>query len=98
MLIRVFRALVHPGKQHEFEQFFMNKALPNIKAQPGLVSVMVGKPLDTSPAEFLMVTVWQDVNALKGFAGEQWQNPVIDPDEVHLLKETFVYHYEGAHL
>jgi len=98
MIIRVFRALVHPGKQPEFEQFFMNKALPNIKAQPGLVSVMVGEPIDTSPTEFLMVTVWQDVTALKGFAGEQWRNPVIDPDEVHLLKETFVYHYEATHI
>ena len=45
-----------------------------------------------------MVTVWQEVNAVKGFAGEQWQNPVIDPDEVHWLKETFVYHYQATHL
>ncbi len=96
MIIRVFRALVHPGKQDEFEWFFLNKALPKIKAQPGLVSVMIGKPIETSPTEFLMVTVWQGVNALKGFAGEQWQSPVIDPDEVHLLKETFVHHYTGV--
>ena len=98
MIIRVFRALVHPGMQQDFEQFFMNKALPNIQAQSGLVSVMVGRPLVTSPTEFLMITVWRDVNALKGFAGEQWQNPVIDPDEVHLLKETFVHHYEATHI
>ena len=96
MIVRVFRAIVHPGKQREFEQFFLNKALPKIEAQPGLVSVMVGKPIESSPAEFLMTTVWQDVNALKGFAGEQWQNAVIDPDEVHLLKETFVHHYEAV--
>ena len=98
MIIRVFRALVHPGKQQAFEQFFLNKALPNIKAQPGLVSVMVGNPSDTSPTEFLMVTVWQDVNTLQGFAGEHWPKPVIDPDEVDLLKETLVHHYEATHL
>ena len=27
-------------------------------------------------------------------AGENWQNPVIDPDQVHLLQETFLQHYE----
>ena len=97
MIIRVFRAVIHPGKQDEFEQFFLNKALPMVKAQPGLVSVTVGKPIEISPTEFLMVTVWQDLKAVKGFAGESWQNAVIDPDEVHLLKETFVYHYESAH-
>lgn len=40
MIVRVFRAVVHPGKQHEFRQFFINTALPHIEAQPGLLSVM----------------------------------------------------------
>jgi hypothetical protein len=57
---------------------------------------MVGKPSDVTPNEFLMVMVWQDLNALKGFAGETWQNPVIDPDEADLLSETFVHHFEGV--
>ena len=96
MIIRVFRARIHAGKGQQFEQFFLNKALPTVRARPGLVSVMVGKPLEVTPDEFLMVTVWQDLDALKGFAGENWQNAVIDPDEVDLLTETFVYHYEDA--
>ena len=98
MIIRVFRASVHPGKQREFHQFVLNKALPKIKANPGLVSVMFGEPIDSLSTGFVMVLVWQDLNALKGFAGEQWQNAVIDPDEAHLLKETFVYHYEAAEI
>ena len=87
--------VVHPGQQAEFERFFLNKALPMVKAQRGLVSVMVGTPSVAAPEEFLMTTVWQDLDALKGFAGEHWQNAVIDPDEAHLLKETFVHHYEA---
>ena len=97
MIIRVFRAVVHPGKQREFGQFFINTALPHIKAQSGLVSITVGTPLDTSAHEFLMVMVWQDLNALKGFAGEHWEKPVIHPEGAHLLKETFVSHYNAAH-
>ena len=96
MIIRVFRARIHPGKARQFEEFFLNKALPMVKAKPGLVSVMVGKPLDATSNEFMMTTVWQDVESLKGFAGENWQNPVIDPDEADLLSETFVYHYKDA--
>ena len=96
MLIRVFRAVVHPGQQAEFERFFLNKALPMVKTQRGLVSVMVGTPNAVSPEEFLMISSWQDLDALKGFAGEHWQNAVIDPDEAHLLKESFAYHYEAA--
>ena len=41
-----------------------------------------------------MMMVWRDLQALKEFAGENWQEAVIDPDEVHLLKEAHTYHYE----
>lgn len=49
--------LLHPGKQDEFERFFLNKALPKIKAQPGLVSVIIGKPIETSPTESIRPSV-----------------------------------------
>lgn len=94
MIIRVFRAHVHDGKQAEFERFFLTRALPMVQSHAGVVSVTVGRPLATSPDEFLMISVWRDLDALRGFAGEEWQNPVIDPDEVHLLRETFLDHFE----
>ena len=43
-----------------------------------------------------MVMVWRDLDALKGFTGENWQAAVIHSDEVDLLKETHVYHYDLA--
>lgn len=96
MIVRVFRAQVHEGKQEEFELFFMEKALPMIKSQEGLVAVTVGKPSEQAPTEFMMTTIWRDLDSLKGFAGENWQNPVIDPDEADLLSKTFAHHYELA--
>jgi heme-degrading monooxygenase HmoA len=95
MIIRVFRAIVHDGKQEEFTEFFVNKAIPILKRQRGMLGVTVGKPMSCSPNEFLMVTTWADMKALEGFAGSAWQNAVIDPDEADLLKQTFAHHYEG---
>ena len=40
------------------------------------------------------VTVWEDVESIRAFAGESWQEAVIDPDEEHLLKDTWIQHYE----
>ena len=40
------------------------------------------------------VTVWEDVESIRAFAGERWQHAVITPDEEHLLKETWIGHYE----
>lgn len=39
---------------------------------------------------------WRDLEAVKQFAGENWQTAVIDHEEARLLKETFVYHYHAA--
>jgi hypothetical protein len=32
--------------------------------------------------------------SIRAFAGERWQEAVIDPDEEHLLKDTWIGHYE----
>lgn len=93
MIIRVFRAIVQDGMQSEFQDFFAEKALPRIRQQRGLISVQVGTPSEITPDELLMVTTWRDLDSLKGFAGEDWAEPVIDPAEEHMLKETFLHHY-----
>ena len=96
MIIRFFRAIVHDGRQESFAEFFLKTALPLVQSQDGLVSVSVGLPHEGSPNEFSMVMVWRDLDALKGFAGEDWQQAVVHPDEAHLLRETHVHHYHVA--
>lgn len=93
MILRVFRAVVHEGKQEEFQAFFLNIALPLIRSQNGLVSVSVGLPLDETSCEFCMVMTWRDVDSIRRFAGEGWREAVVHPDEAHLLRETRVEHY-----
>ena len=95
MIVRIFRGIVHEGRQQEFHAFFEKTALPIIREQEGLVSVTVGAPHESSPREFTMITVWSDLEALKGFSGEDWASPVIHPDEEHLLEEVRVHHYHA---
>jgi hypothetical protein len=39
----------------------------------------VGRPRDPSSTEYLYVTVWEDVESIRAFAGERWQEAVITP-------------------
>ena len=94
MIIRVFRPTIHPGKEQEFEAFLRDTAVPLVSRQSGLVAQHVGKPRDRSSTEYVYVTVWEDVESIRAFAGERWQEAVITPDEEHLLKETWIGHYE----
>jgi heme-degrading monooxygenase HmoA len=95
MIIRVFRPTVHPGKEREFEAFLRDTAAPLVSRQSGLLAQHVGRPRDPSSTEYVYVTVWEDVESIRAFAGERWLEAVITPDEEHLLKETWIGHYEA---
>jgi len=93
MIIRVFRARVHDGMQQDFEKFIREHAIPKLRKQSGILSIQLGTPMENTPNEFLVISTWKDLDALKGFTGEQWQEAVIDPAEKDLLAETFLHHY-----
>ena len=94
MIIRVFRPTIRPGKEREFEAFLRDTAVPLVSKQAGLVAQHVGRPRDPSSTEYLYVTVWEDIESIRAFAGERWQEAVITPDEEHLLEDTWIGHYE----
>ena len=94
MIIRVFRPTIHPGKEREFESFLQETAVPLVSRQAGLVSQHLGKSREPSSTEYLYVTVWEDVESIRAFAGERWQEAVIAEDEKDLLKDTWIGHYE----
>jgi len=48
----------------------------------------------SSPDEFVMVTVWKDMEALRAFAGDDWKASVIPESERPLLEVSLVHHYE----
>jgi len=94
MIIRVFRPTIHPGKEREFESFLRDTAVPLVSRQARLVAQHVGRSRDPSSTEFVYVTVWKDVDSIRAFAGDRWQEAVITPDEQHLLKDTWIGHYD----
>lgn len=94
MILRVFRARLKPGAHQAFEKLCYDVSIPLLRAQPGLVTLHVGKSLPEHPDEFVLVSVWKDLESLKGFAGDTWDHPLILPGEAALVQETTVQHYD----
>jgi heme-degrading monooxygenase HmoA len=94
MIIRVFKPTIHAGKESEFESFLRDTAIPLVSRQAGLLAQHVGRSRDPSATEYLYVTVWKDVESIRAFAGARWQEAVITPDDKHLLKHTWIQHYD----
>ena len=94
MIFRVFRATIRPGKVDEFRDMLERPSVPMVKAAKGMLGYYVGEPLDPAVPEFTVTTIWQDLDSLKAFAREDWNLSVIPPEEVPLIAESFIHHYE----
>ena len=71
MIIRVFTPTIHPGKSTEFESFLRDTAQPLVAKQSGLIAQHAGKSRAPASTEYVYVTVWEDVESIRAFAGER---------------------------
>jgi hypothetical protein len=93
VIIRVFRPTVRPGQQDAFERFLRETAIPLVGKQDGMLAQHVGLPFEPDGREFVYISVWKDVDSIRSFAGENWQEAVIDPSEEEMLEETSIEHF-----
>nr|WP_321252448.1 antibiotic biosynthesis monooxygenase [uncultured Ruegeria sp.] len=93
MIIRIFQVVTRPGKEEEFGRFFHETAIPLMKSTKGIVNVLPGAPRKETPREFSFVMVWESLDALKAFVGEDYASPHIDPAEAELVESRLIKHY-----
>ena len=53
-----------------------------------------GAPRSDSPREFSFVMVWESLEALKAFVGDDYTTPHIDPAEDELVESRSIKHYD----
>lgn len=94
MITRVFRVKVPPALHEDFEAEFCSISIDAVESQEGMVSVFVGRPTHWAPDEYVMISTWEDEQAIREFAGEQWNQAVIPQGMEKYVAECWVHHYE----
>ena len=95
MILRVFRAKIHEDRVADFKRMVQEQSIPWLEKSEGMLGFFPGEPYGTNGDEFTMVTLWRDVESLKAFAGQDWDNPVVTEDEAPLVEAMFADHYLG---
>jgi heme-degrading monooxygenase HmoA len=96
MIIRVFRARPQPGTAGEVARLAEETSIPFVDSQPGLVARYTGRGVGATGEELVMVTVWEDLDALKNMTGAEWEQAVIPDERLEpLIAESFLHHYES---
>jgi len=92
--MRIFQVTTRPGKEAAFAWFFHETGIPLMRGTKGIVQVLPGAPRSDSPREFSFVMVWESLEALKAFVGDDYTTPHIDPAEDELVESRSIKHYD----
>ncbi len=93
---RIWRGRTLAVKADEYEAYLYASGVSKVRATPGNLGVTVLRRTEGDKTEFLVMSLWESVDAIKKFAGEDYQKAVIlERDREYLLEvEPNVLHYE----
>jgi len=95
-IMRLWHGEVSAEKADDYESFMIERAAPDYGSVEGLLKLYFQRKDGNKTAHFLLVTLWDSIESVKNFAGD---NPDIakyypEDDNFLLEKEKYVSMYE----
>jgi heme-degrading monooxygenase HmoA len=96
MIIREWRGRANPSKADAYPKHFREKVVPELRHVPGFIGAQLGRRQLDDKIEFLVLTRWRSMDAVRAFAGLDVDKAVVEPGAVTALVEfdRGVRHYE----
>ncbi len=96
MIVRMWHGRVPTSKAKEYREFLKERAIPDYKSIDGNISVYILERKEGDVTHFMTLTFWKNIEAIKKFAGEDYEKAkYYEEDKDYLLEfEPTVTHYE----
>lgn len=96
MIARMWRGRTRAADTDRYLDYLHETGLSAFRATPGNRGAYVFRKIDGEETEFLIVSLWEGLDAIERFAGADYETAVYYPeDESFLLElEPKVAHYE----
>lgn len=97
MIARLWHGKVLTEKAEAYHEFLVQSGLKDFALTPGNRGYFLLKKSDTGAVtHFYTLSLWENIEAIKGFAGEDIQKAKYYPEDTNYLLEfeTFVNHME----
>jgi heme-degrading monooxygenase HmoA len=96
MIARHWRGWTELANADAYEAFLKSRVLPGLQGIEGYRGGYILRSDSLSEAEFVVINLFDSIEAVKGFAGEDYATPVFEPEAKKLLSriETVARHYE----
>ncbi len=98
MIARIWRGHTRAADAEVYTREIERTGLADYGATPGNAGAMILRRIEGGTAEFLVVSFWEDLEAVRQFAGPDAEKAHYYPDDDRYLlgKEPHVAHYEVA--
>jgi heme-degrading monooxygenase HmoA len=99
MIVRMWRGQAKAENADASERFVTTKVFAELPAIAGHRGAYLLKRPAGDEVEFIAVTLWESLAAIRGFAGETIERAVVEPEARAVLSsfDHFVRHFELAH-
>jgi heme-degrading monooxygenase HmoA len=96
MIIREWRGRARSSQADAYPKHFRETVVPELRRVPGFIGAQLGRRQLDDDIEFLVLTRWRSMDAIRAFAGMNVEKAVVEPDAVAALIEFdgSVRHYE----
>ena len=96
MVARVWRGSVRRTDADDYAEYMCEVAVPGYAATPGNEGVWMLRRNVDDRTEFVMFTLWQSFDAIRAFAGDDYERAVFYPEDDRFLVERDLHalHYE----
>ena len=95
MVVRMWHGRVETSKAEAYREFLAKRAIPDYKSVAGNISVHILERKENVITHFVTMTFWEDMEVIKGFAGENPEVAKYYPEDKEFLLEfePTVVHY-----
>lgn len=96
MIARTWHGVVPAGKADDYHRYLLETGVVDYQRTPGNRGVYIFRRLEGDEGHFLLLTLWDSLDAIRAFAGPDVERAKYYPeDEAFLLElEPTVTHYE----
>lgn len=96
MIARMWRGFTRETEKDSYIEYLEKTGVKEYREVPGNRGVWVLRRVAEGKAEFTLISLWDSWDAIKAFAGPDYEKAVYYPEDEEFLleKETFVRHYE----
>lgn len=94
--MRLWHGKVAIEQADEYEEFMIERAAPDYGSIEGLIKLYFQRKNEEKEAHFLLVTIWDSMDSVRKFAGDNPEIAKYYPEDDHFLieKEKHVSMYQ----